>query len=297
MKNNVPSWLTSWRVVIPVLVILLAVTFALPKLNGFLTIIVVVVAFLVFIFRRTLIGGTVSMLGTRSSNNYLFSEEYEKAVEFSTQQIAKYPRDVVARLTRSTAYIHLGNLEAARADCEAALALDPKSVYTLNNRAVISMQEDNLPAALADVQQALSIQPDNPVLLYNRGAVYARMDKDEAAQKDFDDAIEIEPDQAATYAGRGNVAFKDKDIAAALEDYKKACELSEETHQFSAGLAVAEFASGKVADAQKRWQALPTKYTPYANPDWQRRVLNWPDAMTIEAGKLVASLSLPAASS
>jgi Flp pilus assembly protein TadD len=141
------------------------------------------------------------------------------------------------------------------------------------------------------MQQALELQPDNPVLLYGRGAVYARMGNDEAAQTDFGKAIEIDPDQAISYIGRGCLAFKRGDLPTALEDFQEARELSPVTHQFNAALAVAEFATGEVEAAQKRWQALPTRYTHYANPDWQRRVLCWPEAMTRQAGKLVESQS------
>ena len=295
MKPETQSFLTSWRFIVVLVIVGVIIRVAVPSINavtlGFLFFTV-----LLLVFRKTLIRGYTNRVGSQRTNSFLFSEEYEKAVEFSSQQIAKNPKDIVAYLTRSTAYIHLGKLDAARADCDTAITLDPKSVYTLNNRAVISMQQDNLPAALSDMQQALSLQPDNPILLYGRGSVYARMGNDEAAQKDFDDAIEIEPDQAATYVGRGHLAFKADDIGGALDDYKKAVDLSEETHQFSAALAVAEYAADEIEAAQKRWQALPTRYSRYADPDWQRRVLNWPDAMTIVAGKLVASLSLPAAS-
>ncbi len=295
MKTD-PAFLTSWRFILLLVIVGIIIRVAIPAIDvftlGFLFFVVLLLA-----FRKTLIRGYTNRIGSRRTNTFLFSEEYEKAVEFATEQITKNPKDVVAYLTRSTAYIHLGNLEAARADCDAAFALDPKSVYTLNNRAVISMQQDNLSAALVDMQQALNLQSDNPILLYGRGSVYGRMGNDEAARKDFDEAIELEPDQAATYVGRGNLAFKQDDLGAALEDYRKACELSSETHQFSAALAVAEFASGEVESAQKHWRELPTKYSRYTDPDWQRRVLNWPDVMRAEAAKLVASLSLPAVSS
>ena len=297
MKLDSPQFVTSWRFILLLAGVGLVIRLAFPAMNSFTLVFLILVLLVLIFFRKVIIGSVTASLGSRRTNSFLFSEEYEKAVEFATEQLTKNPKDVVAHLTRSTAYIHLGKLDAARADCDTAFALDPKSVYTLNNRAVISLQQDNLPAALIDMQQALSLQPDNPILLYGRGAVYVRMGKDEAALKDYEAAIENEPDQAVTYIGRGHLAFKDGDIAAALEDYQKACQLSEETHQFSAALAVAEFVSGEVTAAQKRWQELPTKYSHYADPDWQRRVLGWPDVMRAEAGKLVAGLSLPAASS
>ena len=289
MKSDPQPTQVSWRVLLPLCIIGVIVKLAYPSISTWV-IAALIIFGLVVVYRKVFIGGFVASLNRGRTNPFLYTEQYEKAVEFATEQIAKHPKDIVARLTRSTAYIHLGNLEAARADCDVALALDPKSVYTFNNRAVIFLQQDKPTEALADMQQALSLQPDNPVLLYGRGAVYARMGNDEAAQKDFDAAIEIEPDQGVTYIGRGHLAFKRGDVAAALADYREACELAAGTHQFNAALAVAEFATGEIDSAQKRWQALPTTYTHYADPDWQRRVLNWPETMVTEAGKLVAKL-------
>jgi tetratricopeptide (TPR) repeat protein len=289
MTSNPNPPQVTWRVLLPLVIIGVILKFVFPLLSTYIIAALMIFALVVF-YRKVFITGFVAALNRGRANPYIFSEDYEKAVEFGTEQIAKHPKDIVARLTRSTAYIHLGNLEAARADCDAALVLDPKSVYTLNNRAVISLQEDNLPAALADVEQAINMQPDNPILLYGRGVVYARMGKDEAAKADFDEAIEIEPDQAVTYVGRGCLGFKQGDLGAALEDFQEAHKLSPVTHQFNAALAVAEYAAGETLSAQKRWQALPTRYTRYNDPDWQRRVLCWPEAMTEEAGKLVAWL-------
>lgn len=83
------------------------------------------VLLLVIVFRKVITQTIVNLLGTGRTNTYLFSDEFEKAAEFATEQLAKNPKDVVAYLTRSTAYIHLGKLEAARADCDMALSLTP----------------------------------------------------------------------------------------------------------------------------------------------------------------------------
>jgi len=294
MKNNRQPTEVSWRVLLPLVIIGVVIQLAVPSINSWVIAAFIIIG-IVVVYRKVFIGGLVASLNRGRTNPYLFTENYEKAIEFATEQIAKHPKDVVARLTRSTAYIYTGNLEAARADCDAAFALDPKSVYTLNNRAIISLQQDNLPAALSDMEQALSLQPDNAVLLYGRGVIYLRMNNDVAAKKDFDDAIEIEPDQAVTYIGRGCLKFKRGDIVTALGDFQKAYDLSPVTHQFSAALAVAQFASGNVEAAQKRWQSLPTKYSHYADPDWQRRVLCWSEAMIAQAGKLVATSGIPEA--
>ena len=291
MKLDPPPILNSWRFILLLVSVGIIIRLAFPAMNSLVSVFILFVVLVFLFFRKPLINYFANGLGARRTNMFLFSEEYEKAVDFSTEQITKNPKDIVAYLTRSTAYIHLGNLAAARSDCDMALTLDPKSVYTLNNRAVIAMQQDNLPAALADMKQALTLQPDNPILLYGQGSVYARMGKDEDALKDFEAAIDNEPDQAVTYVGRGHIAFKQGDVASALKDYRKACELAEETHQFSAALAVAEFASGEVVAAQKRWQALPTTYSHYTDPDWQRRVLGWPDVLTVAAGKLIAHVN------
>lgn len=291
MNNNSPT--ITWRVLLPLVIIGVILQFAFPTINSWVVAFGIILV-VVVIYRKVFIGAVLAVFNRSRANPYLFSEEFEQAVDFASEQLVKNPKDVVAHLTRSTAYIQLGNLEAARTDCEAAIALDSKSVYALNNRAVIYLQQGDLSSALNDMQQAISLQPDNSVLLYTRGAVYARMGNDEAALKDFNEAIEVEPEQAATYIGRGNLSFKQGDLAAALADYQKGCDLSPGTHQFIATLAVAEFALGEESKALDRWRQLPSRYSHYNDADWQRRVLGWPDAMISEAEKLMAKVSLPA---
>src|SRR5689334_23035959 len=142
MKADSQPTQVSWRVLLPLLLIGVIVKVAYPSISTWVIAAFVMLGVLV-VYRKVFIRGIVSSLNRGRANPYLFTEEYEKAVEFATEQIAKHPKDVVSYLTRSTAYIYMGKLEAARADCDAALALDPKSVYTLNNRDVISMQQDN----------------------------------------------------------------------------------------------------------------------------------------------------------
>lgn len=290
MKLETSGFLTSWKFILLLVVVGVVIRLAVPEVSSLGLVLMFFVVLVLVVFRRVIIQTLANLLGTGRTNTFLFSQEYEKAVEFSTEQIAKNPKDVVAYLTRSTAYIHLGKLEAARADCDTALSLDPKSVYTLNNRAVISMQEDNLAAALADMEKAVTLQPDNPVVLYGRGSVYERMGKTKEALKDYQKAIDIEPEQAISYVGRGQLSFQEGDIEAALDDFQEAYRLYPETHQISAALAVGEFVSGQEAAAVERWRKLPTDYARYTDPDWQRRVLGWPPTMIDTAAKLIVAL-------
>jgi len=290
VKLETSGFLTSWKFILLLVIAGVIIRLAVPEVSSLGLVLIFFVVLVLVVFRKVIVQTIVSLLGNRRTNTYLFSDEFEKAVEFSTGQIAKNPRDIIAYLSRSTAYIHLGKLDAARADCDMALSLDPKSVYSLNNRAIISLHEDNLPAALVDMEQAVALQPDNPVVVYGRGGVYARMGKAAEALKDYEEAIAIDPEQAITYVGRGLLTFQNGDIAGALDDFREAYRLYPETHQISAALAVTEFASGQEAAAFARWRELPTRYTRYADPDWQRRVLGWPPAMIDTAAKLVATL-------
>lgn len=76
-------------------------------------------------------------------------------------------------------------LEAALADCDAALALEPRSGATLDSRGLVLLRLDRLPEALAAYDRALELMPGNAESFYGRGLVRLRLGQSEAAEADF----------------------------------------------------------------------------------------------------------------
>ncbi|MBL8554717.1 MAG: tetratricopeptide repeat protein [Phenylobacterium sp.] len=76
-------------------------------------------------------------------------------------------------------------LEAALADCDAALKLDPDSGAATDSRGLVLLRLNRLADALATYDAAAKLLPNNPETLYGRGLVRLRMGQAAEAEADF----------------------------------------------------------------------------------------------------------------
>ena len=83
-------------------------------------------------------------------------------------------------------------LEAALADCDAALKVAPDNGPVTDSRALVLLRLDRLPDALAAYDAAVKLLPNNSESLYGRGLVRLRMGRQDA-QADFVAARAADP--------------------------------------------------------------------------------------------------------
>jgi Flp pilus assembly protein TadD len=76
---------------------------------------------------------------------------------------------VKAHVARSRLFIGRSKFDAALADAEAAIQLNPRSLGALMARAYARQRAGNLDAALADYNRAAELEPKNPQVLTSRG--------------------------------------------------------------------------------------------------------------------------------
>lgn len=91
-----------------------------------------------------------------------------------------------AYLLRGLIMSDRGNHDAALADIDKGIRIDPADVDALFDRAREYEYKGNLPAALADINKAIQIDPKHGNLLVERGVILSLMGKDKEAQADFD---------------------------------------------------------------------------------------------------------------
>src|SRR5262249_22198199 len=96
-------------------------------------------------------------------------------------------------LDRANASYAKGNLDAALADYDIAIAFDPAWALLYARRAQARTDQENLEGAVSDYNKAIELAPGVAEAYYNRGAVlYAKGDLERAVQ-DFTAAIKIKP--------------------------------------------------------------------------------------------------------
>jgi len=180
-----------------------------------------------------------------------------------TKAIVAYPRSYVARSNRGHYLLTtFKNYDAALADYNLALEVEPDHVNSLENRCVIYLHQQNYPAAYADAEQfvkthpkmyrgyllraftadkmgrpdaaiadyarCIELDPNNEEPRGNRGVIYYNSKRDHVAAKaDFDAAIQLNPKKGGNYLNRARCWIKFGNKTEALKDIAMARQLGE----------------------------------------------------------------------
>jgi tetratricopeptide (TPR) repeat protein len=129
----------------------------------------------------------------------------------------------------ATAYTHRGRawteqneFDKALADCEQALALDPKSNVAHYYRGRALARQRRSDEAIADFTRAIQLHPGYVPALNDRGIEYVRRRQYARAIEDFDAAIMANPrfDRVQIHYNRGNAWFALGKHRRALADYR-----------------------------------------------------------------------------
>jgi tetratricopeptide (TPR) repeat protein len=78
-----------------------------------------------------------------------------------------------------------GKLDAAIADYNGAIVLNPKDMFSFNNRGNALRDRGDLQAAIADYTEAIRLDPDYAAAYVNRGRVHESQNNQDGARADF----------------------------------------------------------------------------------------------------------------
>ena len=140
----------------------------------------------------------------------------------------------VAYQNRGMAEYEKGDRQAAVADCDAALQLNPKADKALNIRAASYVQIGDRAAALHDFDSAIRLNPDSSYFV-NRGILKRSTGDLAGALKDFSTVIELDPRQAGALCERADTYRRQANWAKALADYEAVLRLNP-AHAYAAFL-------------------------------------------------------------
>ena len=158
------------------------------------------------------------------SDNYNLGK-YEAAVADYDKAIELDPKQCDVFCRRGNAKYYLGNYEAAIADYDRAIELDPKDAFAFGCRGLVNFVLVNDEAAIADCDKAIELDPTYAAVFACRGDAKYNLGKYEAAVADYDKAIELRPKYANAFHRRGDAKRSLGNYEAAIADYDKAIEL------------------------------------------------------------------------
>lgn len=94
-------------------------------------------------------------------------------------------------------------LDVARAACDAALSLSPKSAGTLDSRGLVGLRQGRFLDAWDDYDGATSLSPNSPTSLFGRGVALLGLGRSQEGQADIARATQLDSRIAQTYASYG----------------------------------------------------------------------------------------------
>jgi tetratricopeptide (TPR) repeat protein len=113
------------------------------------------------------------------------------------------PDDLDALCGRSEVHWMRLDADAAEADLDRALAIDPSFAPALSDRGNLRMDAGDFTGALAEYEAALALTPGNPATLVNRAAALLALRRYEEGLADYDASLAAAPLAATTRMSRG----------------------------------------------------------------------------------------------
>jgi tetratricopeptide (TPR) repeat protein len=117
------------------------------------------------------------------------------------------------------------DLEAAMADTNKAIELDPQSSDAYLTRGMIKAARLEYADAVTDYSQTLTIQPGNTTAFEYRAISKAAQHNLDGAIADYSEAIKLRPDDAFAFQGRGLARAAQGNFNDAVTDYTNAIAL------------------------------------------------------------------------
>ncbi|KAE8132926.1 hypothetical protein BDV38DRAFT_197449 [Aspergillus pseudotamarii] len=140
----------------------------------------------------------------------------------------------------------------------------------LNLRATFTYLEGNAQAALADLNKSVELQPSLVQSYIKRASLHLELGNKDAAADDFDLAISHNKDDADIYYHRAQLHFILGEFAEAAKDYQKSIDLDRTFIYSHIQLGVTQYKMGSVASAMatfrrsvKNFEDVPDVYNYY----------------------------------
>jgi len=170
----------------------------------------------------------------------IFSRNYEKSkssdldaafADFN-RALQLDPKNAKVYHARGITKLERGDLDGTIADFNHALQLNPKDSKAYDTRGLAKQSEGDLEGAIADYNHSLQLDPKNLKAYCNRGVAKIDLGNAQDAIADFNRTLQLNPKDAPAYADRGSANLLARNWTAALQDYRRFCELSPRNQQY-----------------------------------------------------------------
>ncbi len=186
------------------------------------------------------------------ADDLMLKGKYGDAAELYRQVAGKSPKNVPATVGYGMALAKQFKLDAADAQFDKALAMDPRNAMAHSGKAmvifnrlqsssntIIKNKEALLSKAEAECKAGLNIDPGMPEAHYTLGMIYKEQGRLDDAINEFREATKIDPQYSEAFAGLGVAELDRGSLAEATSAFKQAIALN-------SGNSTAHYGLGKV---------------------------------------------------
>lgn len=153
------------------------------------------------------------------------ASRFDAALADLERAVALQPQDFRTVAHRGEIQSLLGRHDEALRDLERAIGLDPGSAWAIARRGQVLGSMQRYGEAVSDFNRALELDPAGEWILASRGEAYRRMGLYEEALNDFDRAVRLDPGSAWAIAHRGQTRCQLERFEEAIADFDRALEL------------------------------------------------------------------------
>lgn len=146
---------------------------------------------------QTAVAGRAETLAARAT-------QFREDLDSISQALQREPTD--SGLLNQRCWIRVINdddLDAALADCNAAILSDSRNAAALDSRGLVHLKRGDYQASIADYNAALAVEPGRGHYLFGRGAARLRLGQVSEGQADITEAERLEPGVTASYRSYG----------------------------------------------------------------------------------------------
>jgi len=163
----------------------------------------------------------------KRSGYYYLQGDFERAIQYYTQDIEREPQQLAHYLARAACYLNIQQKERAIPDVERALKLNPNNALALQLRGEMYSMDKDFDAALDLFARAQAINPSWAIPYFDRGSVLLDKKEFQSALTELDKAISLSPQIWLFYLIRSIVHFKLGNLELTHNDQDQALRLSE----------------------------------------------------------------------
>jgi tetratricopeptide (TPR) repeat protein len=209
--------------------------------------------------------------GIENINN----QNYQQAISNFTQVIKQKSSLVAAAYSnRCLVYLQLGNNQAAKSDCSAAVKLNPDNTEAYLNLGLTEYRLGNYDEALEQYQQVIQRNKDDYRVYYNQGLAHFAQQNYEKSLTSYEQALLLNSfsfsgERALIYSDKGLVNLMLGNFPNAIADLTKAISLDSSNERFYYNRACAHHKNGDyqaaIADFSQVLQLNPQSAQAYVN--------------------------------